>query len=59
MKIENNPHSCNCCSNGAVGISSDPDVGGSPHAAIELSECPAYALTESGGGQRREEEQVH
>ncbi len=28
------------------------DVGGPP-TAIELSECPAYAPTESGGGRRK------
>ncbi|XP_064386326.1 sushi, von Willebrand factor type A, EGF and pentraxin domain-containing protein 1-like [Halichondria panicea] len=30
-----------------------------PPTAIELSECPAYASTESGGGQRREEHCVY
>ena len=34
------------------------DVGG-PLTAIELSECPAYAPTESGGGQRREEDRIY
>ncbi len=34
------------------------DVGGPP-TAIELSECPAYAPTESGRGQRREEDSIY
>ncbi len=34
------------------------DVGGPP-TAIELSECPAYAPTESGRGQRRVEDRIY
>ena len=32
---------------------------GGPPTAIELRECPAYAPTVSGGGQRREEDCIY